>query len=170
MSFHLERGFGNRTVSQNRAEKECLVRKGKAHAALVFDGAVAVGWCQFGPTHELPRIKNKKACLDGLVTPPDWRITCFFVDRDYRGQGVAALGLRGALRQISHLGGGIVESYPQDVADRSVSASFLHNGTLGMFEREGFKRSRPLGKNHWVVSKVVRKPSRKGRQGPPNAG
>jgi hypothetical protein len=24
-----------------------------------------------------------------------------------------------------------------------------------MFEREGFKRSRPLGKNHWVVTKFV---------------
>jgi hypothetical protein len=30
-----------------------------------------------------------------------------------------------------------------------------------MFEREGFKRSRRLGKNHWVVTKVVRKSSRK---------
>jgi hypothetical protein len=28
-----------------------------------------------------------------------------------------------------------------------------HNGTVSMFEREGFKRSRPLGKNHWVVGK-----------------
>ena len=31
-----------------------------------------------------------------------------------------------------------------------------------MFEREGFKRSRPLGKNHWVVTKIVHKSSRKG--------
>ena len=29
-----------------------------------------------------------------------------------------------------------------------------------MFEREGFKRSRRLGKSHWVVIKVVRKSSR----------
>ena len=47
--------------------------------------------------------------------------------------------------------------YPEDVEGRSVSASFLHNGTVSMFEREGFKRSRPLGKNHWVVTKIVRK-------------
>jgi len=165
MAFHLERGFGNRTARQNRADKECRVRKGKAHAALVFDGAIAVGWCQFGPTHELPRIKNKKAYLEGLVNLPDWRITCFFVDRDYRGQGVAALALQGALGEISRLGGGIVESYPEDVVGRSVSASFLHNGTLAMFERAGFRRSRPLGKNHWLVTKLVRKSSRKGPRG-----
>ena len=162
MSFHLERGFGKRTALQNRTEKECRVRDGRAHAALVYDGSAAVGWCQFGPTDELPRIKNKRAYLDGLTDLPDWRITCFFVDRDYRGKGIAFVALKGALSEISYLGGGTVESYPEDVEGRSVSAPFLHNGTVSMFEREGFKRFRRLGKNHWVVTKFVRKSSRKG--------
>jgi GNAT superfamily N-acetyltransferase len=157
MSFHLDqRGFANRTVSQNKSEKERRVRKGRAHAALVYDGSVAVGWCQFGPTEELPRIKNKRAYLDGLNDLPDWRITCFFVDRDYRRKGVASFALKGALREISRLGGGSVESYPEEAEGRPVSSSFLHNGTVSMFEREGFKRSRRLGKNHWVVTKIVR--------------
>jgi GNAT superfamily N-acetyltransferase len=160
MSFHLEHGFGNRTVSQLRSEKERRVRDDQAHAALVYDGSVAVGWCQFGPTEELPRIKNKRDYLDGLTGLPDWRITCFFVDRDYRRRGVASVALKGALREISRLGGGTVESYPENVKGRSASASFLHNGTVSMFEREGFKRSRRLGKSHWVVIKVVRKSSR----------
>jgi hypothetical protein len=42
---------------------------------------------------------------------------------------------------------------------RSVSASFLHNGSASMFERQGFERSRRLGKNRWVVTKDVRKSS-----------
>ena len=162
MSFHLEGGWGKRTVSQVRSEKERRVREGRAHAALVYDGSTPVGWCQFGPTDELPRIKNKRDYLDGLTDLPDWRITCFFVDRDRRGKGVASVALRGALREIARLGGGTVESYPQDVEGRPVSGSFLYNGTLSMFEREGFRRSRRLGKNHWVVTKVVRKSSRKG--------
>ena len=160
MSFHLKGGFANRTVAQNRSEKEHRVRDGRAHAALVYDRSAAVGWCQFGPTEELPRIKNKRAYLDGLTDLPDWRITCFFVDRDYRRKGVASVALGGALREISRLGGGTVESYPEDAKGRSASASFLHNATVSMFEREGFKRSRRLGKNHWVVTKIVRKSSR----------
>jgi GNAT superfamily N-acetyltransferase len=167
MSFHLERGFGNRTALQNRNEKEHRVRDGQAHAAIVYDGSTAVGWCQFGPTDELPRIKNKKAYLDGLTRLPDWRITCFFVDRDYRGKGVASEALKGALREISRLGGGAVESYPEDVKGRSVSASFLHNGTVSMFQREGFRRSRRLGKNHWVVTKMLRKSSPRGQAAQP---
>jgi hypothetical protein len=39
------------------------------------------------------------------------------------------------------------ESYPEDVAGRSVSGSFLHNATVSLFERHGFERTRRLGKN-----------------------
>jgi hypothetical protein len=48
-----------------------------------------------------------------------------------------------------------VESYPEEVAGRSVSGSFLHNGTIAMFERQGFEKSRRIGKRHWVVTKAV---------------
>src|SRR5262245_52130390 len=89
MGFH-EEGVGRHTTAaQNRAAKECRVREARAHAALVFDGPVCVGWCQFGPTDELPRIKHRRAYLEGLDALPDWRITCFFVDRGHRGTGVA---------------------------------------------------------------------------------
>jgi hypothetical protein len=58
MAFHPEGVGQNRTAAQNRSDKERRVREGQAHAALVYDGSACVGWCQFGPTDELPRIKN----------------------------------------------------------------------------------------------------------------
>jgi hypothetical protein len=58
-------------LSQNRSEKEDRARGGQAHAALVYDGLAAVGWCQFGPTDELQRIKHKRDYLDGLTGFPD---------------------------------------------------------------------------------------------------
>ena len=155
IAFHQEGVGRTKSASQNRFEKECRVREGRAHAALVYDGSTAVGWCQFGPTDELPRIKHKRDYLNGLTELPDWRITCFFVDRDYRGKGIASIALEGALNEIARLGGGTVESYPEDVEGRSVSASFLHNGTISILERHGFQQTRRLGKNHWVVTKVI---------------
>jgi GNAT superfamily N-acetyltransferase len=153
MGFH-EEGVG-RSAAQPRAEKEARVREGRAHAALVFDGPDALGWCQFGSPAELPRIKHKRAYLAGLEALPDWRITCFFVDKKSRRRGVAAVALAGALEEIARLGGGTVESYPENTEGRRPSSSFLHNGTLAMFESHGFERTRLLGKHHWVVSKVV---------------
>lgn len=104
MGFHAEGVGRGRTVAQNRSDKECRVREGRAHAALVYSGPECVGWCQFGPTDD----------------------------------------------------GGTVESYPQTVDGQRTSSSFLHDGTVSMFERHGFERTRRLGKHHWVVSKVVR--------------
>ena len=156
MAFH-EEGVGRgKTALQNRTEKEHRVRDGRAHAALVYDGKEAVGWCQFGSTDELPRIKHKREYQSGLEKLPDWRITCFFVDREYRSKGVTSAALEGALKEIARLGGGTIESYPEDVEGRSVSGSFLYNGAISIFERLGFKRMRRLGQNHWVVKKVVR--------------
>lgn len=155
MAFHAE-GVGRaKTAAQSRTEKECRVREEAAHAALVYGGSTCVGWCQFGSPDELPRIKHQRAYGDGLPRLPDWRITCFFVDKAHRGQGVASLALRGALQEIARLGGGTVESYPEETAGRSVSASFPHNGCPSMFEKQGFEGVRPLGKNHWLVTKAV---------------
>jgi len=156
MAFHPEGIARRKSASQNRSEKEHRVRAGRAHAALVYDGSIAVGWCQFGRADELPRIKHKLDYLNGLTKFPDWRITCFFVDRDYRGKGIASIALEGALKEIARVGGGIVESYPEDTEGRTVSGSFLHNASASLFEHQGFRRTRRLGKNHWVVTKVLR--------------
>jgi GNAT superfamily N-acetyltransferase len=135
--------------------KEVRVRDGQAHAALVFDGSTAVGWCQYGPTAELPNIRSRKAYEVGLADLPDWRITCFFIDRDRRGEGIANLALREALRAIARAGGGTVEAYPEDVEGRKVSRSFLCSGTLGMFEKEGFTKTRKIGMHRWVVVRTL---------------
>jgi hypothetical protein len=51
----------------------------------------------------------------------------------------------------------VVESYPEDFNGREVPKSlpYMYNGPVAMFERHGFQKSRPLGKHHWVVTKVV---------------
>ena len=144
---------GNLRGPHRRELKHRKVREGTTHASLVFAGERCVGWCQFGTPAELPRIKHLKVYSQGVDRLPDWRITCFFVDKEFRGQGVASAALSGALNLMAEMGGGVVESYPEDVEGRTVSASFLHNSRLSMFESQGFSRVRRLGKNHWVVAK-----------------
>ena len=144
-----------RTSESNRALKEGLVSEGRAHAAVVFDGDVAVGWCQYGSPAELPNINHRKEYEAGLDRLPDYRLTCFFVDKKYRRQGVAAAALHGALDLIAQAGGGVVEAYPQDTDGQKVSASFLYNATRSLFEQAGFSYIRSKGKNHCVMRKVI---------------
>jgi hypothetical protein len=154
MGFHVKLGK-DRTAAQNRAEKEQLVREGRAHAALVFDGDQCLGWCQFGSPDELPEVKSRRLYEQGLSRLPQWRITCFFTGKGLRGRGVASVALGGALAQIADLGGGLVEGYPEETDDRKVSGSFLHTGPMAAFDKHGFTRTRPISPHRWVVTRSV---------------
>ena len=156
MGFQLDRHAAYGSLEEKREHKRELVCAGRAHAAVVFDGDRAVGWCQFGPSSEVgPLNKFKKTYYPGLKDAPDWRITCFFVDRKYRGQGVSSLALEGALAMISERGGGVVEAYPERTEGRSVSGAYIYLGTAAMFERRGFVPQRPVAKHHWVMTRTV---------------
>ena len=155
LAFHPDSPERGRSLAGNRALKQRLVDEGQAHAALVFDGERAVGWCQYGSPEELPRITHRKEYDALLVEPADYRLTCFFVDRDYRRRGVSAVAAQGALDLIAEAGGGVVEGYPSDVGDKKVSGSFLYNGTRSLFERAGFEYQRPKGKNHCVMRRTI---------------
>jgi GNAT superfamily N-acetyltransferase len=86
---------------------------------------------------------------------PDYRLTCIFVDRDYRRKGVAGVALRGAIDLIAKAGGGVVEGYPQDTQGKKISAKFLYNTTRSLYEQTGFSYDRPKGKNHCVMRRTV---------------
>ena len=152
--FHGDEGKDG-TEAGNRALKERLVRAGGAHAALVLDGDTCIGWCQYGSPAELPNQKSAKEYRKSLVALPDWRITCFFVDRTRRHQGIANRALAGALAQISARGGGRVEAYPEAVTGRKTSGSFLFNGTVEMFEKAGFSCDRQIATHRWVMVRDV---------------
>jgi GNAT superfamily N-acetyltransferase len=133
------------------------VREGNAHAALVFDGDDAVAWCQYGTPDELPNIHHRKEYeatrTDDL---PDYRITCIFVDRDYRRKGVARMALRGAVELIAQAGGGVVEGYPHDLQEgEKMRPQFLYNTTRSLYEQTGFSYDRPKGKKNCVMRTTV---------------
>ena len=154
IGFHPEGAAKDRTAELNRDRKLTRVGAGTAHAALVFRGHDCLGWCQFGPPGELPRIKSRAAYEKGQTAVPDWRIGCCFVGKGHRRQGVAAAALGGALDMIAALGGGVVEGYPE--TQGAVPAGFLFNGALSSYEKLGFTRDRQIGKHRWVVTKRVR--------------
>ncbi len=152
IAFHTEYQRG---VSDPRTLKEQLVRAGRAHAALVFDeDGVAQGWCQYGSPEELGLKHNREYAKN---PPPRarWRITCIFVDKRHRGQGVARAGLEGALTQIAAAGGGLVEAISEVTAGREAQGRFLFSATVELFEQYGFTRGRQVGKHAWIVSRDV---------------
>src|SRR5579859_6737817 len=154
MGFHPE--VSRTDAARNRAGKEARIRGGRAHAALVFDGSgTAQGWCQYGSPEELPGIKHRREYGKDAPPRPDWRITCFYVDKKHRGEGIARAALEGALDQIAEAGGGLVEAIPEVTIGRDAPGRFLYSATVELFEQYGFARRRQVGKHAWIVSKKV---------------
>ncbi|MCW2635826.1 MAG: putative acetyltransferase [Blastococcus sp.] len=153
IGYHPECG---RHGLSHRAVKEDRVRTDRAHAALVLDrDGVAQGWCQFGSPEELTDIKHRRMYDKDPPPRPDWRITCIYVDKGHRGQGIARTALEGALDQIARAGGGSAEAIPEVTAGREAQGRFLFSATVELFEEYGFSRVRQVGKHAWIVRRVV---------------
>jgi ribosomal protein S18 acetylase RimI-like enzyme len=144
-----------RGTSDPRTLKEQLVRAGQAHAALVFDEqGLAQGWCQYGSPGEVD-LKNGREYRKDPPPPARWRITCIYVDRRHRGQGIARTELEGALAQIAAAGGGLVEAVSETTDGREAQGRFLFSATVELFQQYGFVRGRKVGKHAWIVSREI---------------
>jgi len=140
----------------NKRAKKALVKKRRTHGIIVYSGKTPIGWVQYGPKPELPRIDASKTYRKLSLNEEGkrfWRITCFFVDRNNRRRGVAGFGLNAALASIKKKGGGIVEAYPSTKASKG--ASLMWSGTVSMFEDSGFEVTSQLGKSNVVMRKLV---------------
>ena len=139
-----------------RAVKEDRIRTDRAHAALVIDDdGAAQGWCQYGSPEELPFIKNKRGYQTEPPPLPRWRITCIFVDKRHRGQGIARTALEGALDQIACAGGGLVEAISEVTTGRQAPGRFLFSATVELFEQYAFTPIRQVGKHAWILNRTV---------------
>lgn len=146
---------GKANAAMDRRAKKDLVLAGRTHGILVYSDGEPVGWCQFGPRDELPRVDASpfyKRAPQASGSRTLWRITCFWVERRERGKGAAGEALRAALSSIASRGGGTVEGYP--ALRKGFPADWT--GTLSMFEKEGFEAVAPYGRYNILVRREVR--------------
>lgn len=152
----------------HRAVKRERVLTDRAHAALVVDeDGIAQGWAQYGSPEELSGIKHKRAYDKEPPPLPDWRITCVFVDKRHRGQGIARQAVQGALALVAEAGGGLVEAISEVTEGRQAHSRFLFSATVELLEDLGFQRGRQVGKHAWVLSRTVAPARSAGTQRPP---
>jgi GNAT superfamily N-acetyltransferase len=145
---------------RNRREKKALLNAGHSHGILVYANGEPVGWCQYGPSEELPRIDNKRnyrAHALERATQKLWRITCFVVLKNYRKRGVASAALNAALESIGKKGGGLVEAYPIASWQSRAFGNESTHGTASMFKKHGFKVVAPFSHTLFSTTVLMRK-------------
>ena len=122
----------------------------------VDDSGEAVGWVAVAPRASYSRLGRSK------VTAPVsddisgvWSVTCFYVRRSARGQGVTSLLLDAAVAHASAAGAKSIEGYPIDTEGRKLQAGELYHGRLAMFLDAGFELVERRGTRRALVSRVL---------------
>lgn len=133
MYWRIGAEYRRREPRENQADFRHIVDEGAPPGLLAFDGDLAVGWCQLTPRDELARLERSKN-LARVDQVPVWSISCFYVRRGHRRQGVTAALVDAAVERARQAGAVAVEAYPLD--DSSPSSSFT--GYASTFERAGF--------------------------------
>jgi GNAT superfamily N-acetyltransferase len=137
MYWRLGPEYHKRPREKNRKAFRKIVIQGPPPGLLAIDGEKAVGWCQLTPRDDLGWL-NRKPALDRVDALPVWSISCFFVRRGYRRQGVMSALIAAALKAAKRAHVPALEAYPVDTA-RPGSTSNVFTGTASVFKRLGFK-------------------------------
>ncbi|POR56746.1 GNAT family N-acetyltransferase [Bosea psychrotolerans] len=141
-------GEGARLLFEER------VRKGPPPGLLAFAGDMPVGWLQVGPRAHIPEWNNPRRASTPLPDAPaederNWAASCFFVRKGFRGKGVTADLLDGAISFARDSGARLLEAAPMDHEFKR-SNEGLYVGAERVFLRAGFsevarqKEGRPL--------------------------
>lgn len=129
--------FNRNVYAPNRAALQALVEQGPPPGLLAYRDGQPVGWCALAPRREYPRL-NRSRPLAPVDERPVWSITCFYIDRRHRRQGVGAALLRAAVEFAATQGARIGEGYPVDASISRVGPAALYTGVLSTFQAAGF--------------------------------
>ena len=134
MYWRIGDSYRKKPPKENKVTFRALVTSGPPPGLLAFDGDVAVGWCQLTPRDALPWL-DKAWRLKRVDDLPVWSISCFYIRKGYRKQGVTSALIRAAIETAKRAGAPALEAYP--FSDESPSAS--STGRVSTFKRAGFK-------------------------------
>lgn len=125
-------GDGNRRAFQR------VVRTADAPpGVLAYIDGKPVGWCAIAPREEYVRLARSRI-LKSIDDTPVWSITCFFIAKDARKQGVSHALLRGAMKLAKQHGAKTLEAYPVDPLGEKLRDDEAFHGVASLFEAAGF--------------------------------
>jgi GNAT superfamily N-acetyltransferase len=122
---------------ETRQMHKSIVDSGVSTGLLAYLHGEVVGWIAFEPRDAYPRLEHSRT-FKPVDDQPVWSVTCFFIAKRFRRQGITVELLRAAIEHVKKQGGKIVEGYPVD-AEKNMPAPSIYTGTVSAFEQAGFK-------------------------------
>ncbi len=146
--FEKSKGEGNK----KRFKK--IVASGETPGLIAYAQGEPVAWCAIAPREAYPVLENSRV-LKRIDDQPVWSVTCFFVSRPYRRQGVTAQLLQAAVKYARRKGARIVEGYPVAPRKGRMPDAFAWTGLVGAFRSAGFVEAARRSKTRPIMRYVI---------------
>ncbi|MET1411261.1 GNAT family N-acetyltransferase [Roseibium sp. HPY-6] len=141
------KGAGNREAMRD------LFASGEVPGLVALSDDRAVGWIQIDRRSAFPRLATSR-----ILKPVDdrdvWSVSCFFIDKGFRRQGLSVALLNAATDWAQSKGASLIEGYPIDTPKEKYPPVYAWTGFLDTFKRAGFSEvarrspTRPIMRKH----------------------
>jgi len=131
------REFEANKGERNRVAFKAIVDSGEEPGLLAYSRSDPIGWCAVAPREATPRLARSRI-LKPIDDQPVWSITCFYVARPRRRQGVSVALLKAAIEFVARHSGRMLEGYPIVPGKDRYPDGFAFPGLLSAFETAGF--------------------------------
>ena len=119
-----------------KAQKK-IIQSGQVPGLLAYADGQPVGWCAIEPREAYPALERSRV-LKRVDEQSVWSITCFFVARPHRREGVTIQLLKAAVKHAKAHGAQIVEGYPVEPRQGIVPDTSVFTGLASAFGEAGF--------------------------------
>jgi len=126
-----QRGDGNREAFHT------LVAAGTVPGILAYADGRPVAWCAIQPRVAYPALERSRI-LKGVDDQPVWSVTCFYVAKGHRRQGLTVRLLQEAIAYARGQGAVLVEGYPVAPRKDTLPDVYAFTGTVSAFQQAGF--------------------------------
>ena len=121
------------------------IQNGVPVGLLAYKEGEPIAWVSVAP-------KGTFRGLGGIEdTEGVWSLTCMFVPRVHRRQGITRQLIAAAVEHVGKSGGKLLEAYPVEPD----SPSYRHMGFISIFEGTGFVRQGMAGSRRHVMHRIL---------------
>ena len=134
----------------NKEQMKALAAASEPLGLLAYKEDEPVGWIAFAPRTDYIKLDNSRS-FKRIDDKPVWSITCFFVKKEFRKQGLSKQLIQGVIDYARKNNIETLEAYPAVPYNEKVPSPFLWVGILSVFLECGFKIVQQNSKSRAMV-------------------
>ena len=156
MTWRLTRSeFNQQKGDGNRDAMKALVDAGETPGLLGYRDGQPVAWVAVAPRENYPALERSRI-LKPVDDQPVWSVSCLFIAKSCRKQGLSVAMLKAAAEHVRQQGGKIVEGYPVEPTTE-LPGAFVWTGLASAFLQAGYKEVARRSNQRPIMRRVLAK-------------